>query len=142
MGLRFRPLMPFQTLGGEALFVLPWLWLPIMVEFIKGFRRGAIWPHRLLACLAAPPIVGFALISAWSSQRILYHWAAPGYLMLFPLLGSAIALRIDKAWVRRTLAGSAALALLTTTIIAGQIQFDWLAEPLPDHAQRPYRGGR
>jgi hypothetical protein len=130
MGFRFRPLMPFQTVGGEALFVLPWLWVPMMIVWVQSFRRVAVWSHRLLAWLAAPPIVAFAVISAWSSQRILYHWAAPGYLMLFPLLGDTIARRSDQAWVRRTLAGSAGLIVVTLTVIACQIQFDWLGGAL------------
>jgi hypothetical protein len=126
MGVRFRPLMPLQTLGGEALFVLPWLWVPMMFLLVRGFRRDAAWPHRLLVYLAAPPIIGFAVISAWSSQRILFHWAAPGYLMLFPLAGDAIARRLDRAWVRALLAGTTALVVVAITIIATDIQFDWL----------------
>ena len=124
-GLRFRPLMPIQTLAGEALFVLPWIWVPMMILFARGWRRDAAWPERLLVWLAAPPVMMFALISAWSSQRILYHWAAPGYLMLFPLLGDAIARRLDRTWVRRLLAGSAVLMLASMAVIATQIQFDW-----------------
>jgi 4-amino-4-deoxy-L-arabinose transferase-like glycosyltransferase len=127
-GLRFRPLMPLQVLAGEALFVLPWLWLPMMILFVRGFRRG--WQERLLVWLAAPPIVVFALISAWSSQRILFHWAAPGYLMLFPLLGRAIAERVGLMWVRRAVAGSAALLLACVIVIATQVQFDWLGNGL------------
>ncbi len=126
LGFRFRPWMPLQTLGGEALFVLPWIWLPMMILLVRGFRRGAARRHRLLCCLALPPIAVFALISAWSSQRILYHWAAPGYLMLFPLLGEQIAARLDRIWVRRVIAGSAALVLVAVTVVATQIQFDWL----------------
>ena len=129
-GLRFRPLLPIQTLAGEALFVLPWVWVPMMILFAWGFRRDVAWSERLLVWLAAPPIVLFALISAWSSQRVLYHWAAPGYLMLFPLLGRAIAFRLDRVWLRRLLAGSAALLLASITIIATQIQFDWLGGSL------------
>ena len=127
-GLRFRPLMPIQVLAGEALFVLPWIWLPMMILFVRGFQRP--WPERLLVSLAAPPIVAFALISAWSSQRVLFHWAAPGYLMLFPLLGRAIADRVNRAWLRRLLAGSAALVLASVIVIATQIQFDWLGGSL------------
>jgi 4-amino-4-deoxy-L-arabinose transferase-like glycosyltransferase len=123
-GLRFRPLLPIQVWGGEALFVLPWIWLPMMMLFVRGFRRP--WPEHLLVWLAAPPIVVFALIAAWSSQRVLFHWAAPGYLMLFPLLGRAIAERSGVAWVRRTVAGTVALVLASITVIATQIQFDWL----------------
>ncbi len=126
LGFRFRPWMPLQTLGGEALFVLPWIWLPAMGLLVQGFRRQAAWRHRLLSCLALPPIAVFALISAWSSQRILYHWAAPGYLMLFPLLGARIAGRQEWVWMRRLMAGSAALVLAAAAVVATQIQFDWL----------------
>ncbi len=129
-GLRFRPWMPLATLGGEALFILPWIWLPLMGLFVAAFRRGAPWTHRLLAWLAAPSIVSFALISAWSSQRILFHWAAPGYLMLFPLLGQAIAERLHLAWVRNVIAGTAVLTILAVGVVATQIQFDWLGGSL------------
>jgi 4-amino-4-deoxy-L-arabinose transferase-like glycosyltransferase len=122
MGFRLRPWLVVATLAGEALFVLPWLWVPAMVAFVGGFRRGAGWHHRLLVWLAAPPIVVFALISAWSSQRILYHWAAPGYLMLFPLIGDAI----GRMWMRRAVLGSAALVVTAMVVIVCQIQFDWL----------------
>jgi len=127
-GLRFQPLKPFQVLGGEALFVLPWIWLPMMIVFVRGFR-GA-WAERLLVWLAAPPIVVFALISAWSSQRVLFHWAAPGYLMLFPLLGREIADRVGIVWVRRVMAGSVALVLAAVLVIAAQVQFDWFGGAL------------
>jgi 4-amino-4-deoxy-L-arabinose transferase-like glycosyltransferase len=129
-GLRFRPLMPIQTLGGEALFVLPWIWLPMMILFVRGFRCEADQSRRLLVWLAAPPIVVFALVSAWSSQRILYHWAAPGYLMLFPLLGQAIAHRVRRPWVSRAVVISASLVLASMTAIATQLQFDWLGSRL------------
>ena len=129
-GLRFRPLMPIQTLAGESLFVLPWIWAPMMVLFLAGFRISTPWPRRLLVWLAAPPILLFALISAWSSQRILYHWAAPGYLMLFPLLGEAIAHRVDRAWVRGVIAGSAVFILAAIVVVSTQIQFDWLGNRL------------
>ena len=92
--------LDLETLGGEALFVLPWLWLPMIILGVKALRGGD-WRERLLACLAAPPIVVFALISAWSSQRVLYHWAAPGYLMLFPLLGCFVAEREKQSVAER-----------------------------------------
>ena len=36
MGMRFRPLEPLTTLLGEGLFVLPWIWVPMLVVW---FRR-------------------------------------------------------------------------------------------------------
>lgn len=128
-GLRFRPLGPLEVLGGGALFVLPWFWVPMMWLGWQALRGGPS-AHRLLACLAAPPIIGFALVAAWSGHRVLFHWAAPGYLMLFPLLGQAIAERIDQPWVRRTLAGTTALVLLAVTVIGAQTRWDVLGPAL------------
>jgi hypothetical protein len=125
-GLGVHPLRPFAVVAGEALFVLPWIWLPMMLLWYRVFRDGAPWTHRLLAWLAAPPIMVFALIAAWSSQRILFHWAAPGYLMLFPLLGEAVSVRLQHRWVRRSVGATAGLVLLVLVVIATQIQFDWL----------------
>ncbi|HVY15915.1 MAG TPA: glycosyltransferase family 39 protein [Rhodopila sp.] len=130
LGLQFHPLAPLTTLGGEALFVLPWIWAPMMLLLIRTFRAGAPWPDRLLAWLAIPPIVLFVVLSLWSRQRILFHWAAPGYLMLFPLLGRAMAEREGVPWVRRTVRVTAALLLGAMLIMATQIQLDWLGPGL------------
>jgi hypothetical protein len=128
-GFRFHPAAPFVTLLGEMSFVLPWFGLAMLVLGWKAFRSG--WRDQMLACLAAPPIVVFALISAWSSQRVLYHWAAPGFLMLYPLLGRFVAAHWDRLVVRATIIGSAALCVVSVTVIATQIQFDWLHAAMP-----------
>lgn len=129
-GFRFRPWMPLQVLGGEALFVLPWVWLPMILLLRHGLFRTSDWRERLLAWLAVPPIALFALISIWSSQRILLHWAAPGYLMLFPVLGQAIAQHIGSVHVRRTIAATVALVLVAVTVVSSDMRLDWLGVPL------------
>jgi 4-amino-4-deoxy-L-arabinose transferase-like glycosyltransferase len=126
-GARFHPLGPLVVLGGEALFVLPWIWAPMMLLFVAALRRGpADWRGWLLACLAAPPILLFALVAAWSGQRVLFHWAAPGYLMLFPSLGAAVADRIGSVHVRRTLRHTAIFVVLAVAVVGTQVRFDWL----------------
>jgi len=119
-GLRFHPFAPFTVLLGEALFVLPWIWAPMLAVACKPRPQ-----ERLLVWLAAPPIVAFALISAWSSQRILFHWAAPGYLMLFPLLGRAVAERLHVPAVRRTITVTAALIASAVAVIGLQTSTDF-----------------
>jgi 4-amino-4-deoxy-L-arabinose transferase-like glycosyltransferase len=88
VGLRLHLAAPLAIWGGEALFVLPWVWLPMVCLLVRALVRGpanrAGW---LLAMLGVIPILLFAAVGIWSSSHILYHWAAPGYLMLFPLLG-------------------------------------------------------
>jgi 4-amino-4-deoxy-L-arabinose transferase-like glycosyltransferase len=126
-GWQFHPLAPLVTLGGEALFVLPWIWLPMMAVLIAALRRGpGAWRHWLLSCLALPPIVVFALVSAWASQRVLFHWAAPGYLMLFPLLGDAVARRIDRPAVRWSIAATGGFVILGMAVVASQVRSGWL----------------
>ena len=126
-GVAFHPLGPFIVFAGEALFVLPWIWAPMMVLFIAALRRGpGEWRSWLLSCLAAPPILVFALVAAWSGQRVLFHWAAPGYLMLFPLLGAAVAARIHRAPVQWAVLGTAAFVVAGVVVIATAVRWDWL----------------
>jgi 4-amino-4-deoxy-L-arabinose transferase-like glycosyltransferase len=136
-GMHLRPLAPLETLAGEALFILPWIWLPMMAVLIVAVRLGPReWRSWLLCCLAAPPIVFFAAVSAWSSQRVLLHWAAPGYLMLFPLLGAALARRINLPAVRRLLTGTAVFVVLGMAVVATQVRFDWLHSVIDAVARR------
>ena len=125
---RFNPLGPVLTLAGGALFLLPWIWLPLIVCGFNALRRGPADKGRwLLLCLAAPPIIFFALVSLWS--RVLFHWAAPGYLMLLPLLGDAIARRQRS---RRWLAATAAVVVLGAAFVGSEVRFDWLPLAIGD----------
>lgn len=134
---RFDPFGPLRVLGGGALFVLPGLWLPMMLAFLRALRRGpreaAGW---LCACLAAGPVFGFALVGLWS-RHVLYHWAAPGYLMLFPLLGAEIDRlhRRHPAAVRRTALATAALLVAALAVVGSQMRWNWL--PLPQRRDDP-----
>jgi 4-amino-4-deoxy-L-arabinose transferase-like glycosyltransferase len=136
IGLHFHPLGPVLVLAGEALFVLPWIWGPMLCTTIATLRRRPVdWRAWLLCCLAAPPILGFALIATWSSQRVLYHWAAPGYLMLFPLLGQAIA--SGRSWLgRRGLIATACFVIIALAVVSIQIRTDWLGPVIAANTKR------
>ncbi len=128
VGAKLHPLAPLSIWGGEALFVLPWLWLPMVALLLGALRRGPAERRGwLLAMLAGPPILLFALIGLWSSTRILYHWATPGYLLLFPLLGDW-ATRLRARW-RRSVAVLSGLALAGAALaVAAEIQFGFVGD--------------
>lgn len=128
-GLRFQPWQPFVVWAGEALFVLPWIWVPMILLFLRALRRGAAEPIGwFLALLAATPVLLFALVSIWSSRHILYHWSAPGTLMLFPLLGQAVAQRLEAGapWLRRTIGGTIAFVLVGLALAGSEMRFNWV----------------
>jgi hypothetical protein len=91
-----------------------------------ALRRGPGDKERwLLVCLAAPPIVVFTVASLWSN--VLFHWAAPGYLVLLPLLGDAIARHWqERRPVRIWLIATGAFVVIGTTLFASEVKFNWL----------------
>jgi 4-amino-4-deoxy-L-arabinose transferase-like glycosyltransferase len=116
----FRPLGPLTTLAGEAAFLLPWIWAGLMLVWWRGFFGTT--PQRLLCWMAAPAILLFVVISFWSRQ-VLFHWAVPGYLMLFPLLGAWLA---DRAWAPRAATATAALLAVVACVVVSEVQLAWL----------------
>ncbi len=124
-GGKFAPFGPLIMTAGAAVFLLPWIWLPLVWCGIGALRRGPSDKARwLLVCLAAPPIAFFTVVSLWS--HILFHWTAPGYLMLVPLLGEAAARRLNPRWVRLWLAGTAVFVVLGVASVATEVRFGWL----------------
>jgi 4-amino-4-deoxy-L-arabinose transferase-like glycosyltransferase len=116
---------PLTIFAGEAAFLLPWIWAGLMLVFWRGLR-ATDWRVWLLCCLAAPAIVLFALVSLWSRQ-VLFHWAAPGYLMLFPLLGAWL---VECCWAPRAARATALLLGGAMLVVVGQVRLEFL--PLPD----------
>ncbi|MFG1248967.1 glycosyltransferase family 39 protein [Xanthobacter flavus] len=90
----FHPLTALMVVGGIALFLTPWIWVGLVAAAVRALRARPINPRALLLiCLAAGPVLVFPVVAAWSGAKPFFHWAAPGYLMLFPLLGRATARR-------------------------------------------------
>ena len=88
---------PLALIGLQSLWLAPWIFFPLAALLIRSLWRG---PARekdfFLACLAAVPIILFTAVAFWSSRRVLPHWVAPGYLLLFPILGREIAWRLRQ----------------------------------------------
>ncbi len=124
---RFTPWGPLVALGGQALYLLPWIWLPLFLCLIRACLNGPAKERQwLLACLAIGPIALFTLVAAIGT-RVLPHWAAPGYLMLFPLLGRQVAEALEIGR-RRTRPWLIASAIFMAVLLAGTMvlaQFPW-----------------
>ncbi len=123
---RFQPLGPIGVLAGEAGFLLPWVWVGLMAGLWGALRGGPGDRVRwLLGWLAVVPIVLFAMVALWS-RNVLFHWAMPGYLFLFPLLGERVA-----GWrpgvARRWAMGSAALIGVVLVVAVSEVRLNWLS---------------
>ena len=131
---------PFVALGGQAAFLLPWVWVALMISLGRaawaGPQRARDW---LLFCLAVLPIAVFTLITL-GGTRTLFHWAAPGYLFGCVLLGRDLArdLADGDRTARLWLVGSAlSLVLLFASVIA-LARLPWPTLTLPGGKPVPY----
>src|SRR4029077_12697704 len=66
----------------------------------------------------------------------LFHWAAPGYLMLVPLLGEAIARWQTSRLVRIWLGATAVFVVLGVVVVASQVRFNWLSGLVADSGKK------
>jgi 4-amino-4-deoxy-L-arabinose transferase-like glycosyltransferase len=107
---------------GEAVYLLPWIFVALIAAALQAFRRGDDRAQFLL-WLALPPILVFTITPFWG-DRGLPHWTMPGWFFLFPLLDQgALTAKLN---LRRWAAGSAlflaALALLVVTQRFGWVE--------------------
>ena len=129
LGHRWQPFAPLAALLGEALFLLPWIWVTMMVALASALGRRLVWPTWLLAAAGLPAIALFALVGIWSAKPILFHWAAPGYLMLLPLLGIQLE-RWSTSWprlVRGVSMATAGLVISGLTLVGSEVRWNWMS---------------
>ena len=122
---------------GELLYLFPWIALGLLGALARAVRRGPDDPATwLFACLALPPLAGFALISLWAP--VLPHWAALGWLLAFPLLGRELALREGQSGrspsLHRRTEASAVLLIALSALFATQAATGWIERWAPGFA--------
>jgi len=127
-------LAPFaENVAGQALWLLPWIWLPLVWVFARALVRGPSDDRGwFFACLAGIPIVLFTLATL-GGRRGLPHWQAPGYLFAFPLLGRAMATWWTRAprLFSRALASAAVVLIVVTSVAVLQVRTGWVASVAP-----------
>jgi len=127
-----------QNVAGQAGYLLPWFWAPLALLLVRATRTGprdrAAW---FCVCLGAPPVIVFTL-AALGGRPGLPHWPAPGWFLLLPLLGAAIArweLR-DAATAVRRLRIAAAVFVSLLTIVVSHAATGWMTLVVPSLHQR------
>lgn len=95
------------SICGQAIWLLPWIWLPLIWQLFVGLRSRKTNPAKWFCAMTAIlPILFFTVVTLWAKLGFHFHWQAPGYLMLFLPLGFATANAIDgakKIWLKRWL---------------------------------------
>jgi hypothetical protein len=131
----------FTSIFGQAAFIGPWVWFPMLLACGRAVRYGrSNLTSWFVLCLASGPIVLFTAVSLWAPTNGHYHWQAPGYLILFPLLAN---LAVDKlktghVLTRRWLAMSTAALFVIIGVIGTEAATGW-AHALLKNSLRPER---
>ena len=117
-----------KNVAGQALAILPWLWVGLVIELVTRSRQ----PERqFVSWLSVPPIVLFTGVAAWSStSQHHFHWATPGYLLLFLPLGETVrrGLEAGSRLYRGGLAATAAATLIGIAVLTSHIATGWLQD--------------
>ncbi len=104
-----------RSLIGQVGWLAPWIWLPLIIQLFKA-GKSTDDRHSFLFWCAVLPIAFFTAIALVSRIGFHFHWQAPGYLMLFPLLGVMATRRLEtgsiliKRWIR----GSVLFTVITS----------------------------
>ena len=121
-----------HNIGGQAVELFPWIWLPLVIELYRCFRRGAAPERQLIGWLSVTPIVLFTAVAAYAPIGNHFHWGSPGYLLLFLPLGETIDRALRAAPQRRWWLGAAvAASLLLMSAAASHTATGWLTNVGP-----------
>ncbi len=112
--LQFRPDALASAIGGQAAYLLPWIWVILVALLVRGLRRfrgDASEAERFLICQSVAPLAAFTAVACF--RPVLPHWTLVGYLSIFPLLGRSweARYRLDPARMRIRLGVVAAAPL-------------------------------
>ena len=127
---RLTPFGPIVGLAGQAALLLPWIAVPLVWAGWGAVKAGRRDPRSWLCLMAAAPtIVLFTLLPLFGS-KVLPHWPMPGWLMLFPVLGDALA-RSHRAWPRWWAAISTGLLLVFWALAVSDAATAWVRDVFP-----------
>ncbi len=113
----------------QALYVLPWIWLPLVLALAGSTKRilkEGCEPDRFLASQSLAPLGIFAWVACRGT--VLPHWSLIGLASAFPLLGFRWAGKLDEQpeRFRRALSRMTILPAALSFLIVAQARWDLL----------------
>ena len=118
-------------LAGQAGLLLPWIAVPLAWASWRGWREGQ-GPARFCLIAGLPTVLLFSLLPL-GGAKVLPHWPMPGWVLLFPLLGEALARAgaAGRRWPRRWAWTSAALLALLWGVGVSDAATAWIKGAFP-----------
>ena len=105
------------NLGGQFLWMAPWVFVPMLVAAYEALRGGRKAERSWFClCLGLPTILLFTLVPLWG-DRGLPHWQMPGWLMLFPVLGDHFAREVLVRRRPRVWLATSAISLAVVAVV-------------------------
>jgi hypothetical protein len=122
VGWRFRPDALLVTIGGQVLYLFPWIWLALVLVLFRLLRTGNALGgvERLLLCHSVVPLSFFLAVSC--VRMSLPHWSLTGFVPLFPVVGAQWAAMMTDApgKTRRRFAWQAGTTIVLAAVIVIQ----------------------
>jgi len=114
-----------QTLGGQAAYLSPMVFIPLLVVIWQSIRIGLMKRDNsqlFYFLFGSIPVLLFFLVSFF--KPILPHWTLPGYIMLILPLSVMLSKGLDtRGWVRAVLKLS--VILVVAIMILGIAHIKW-----------------
>ncbi len=119
-GFSLHPLWFARNILGQALWLAPWIWVPLIMTLIRSYKnRKENDKAAFFFWTSVLPIVFFTVITLWSNTQYHFHWQAPGYMMLFIPLGAWAAKRLDNPHRAKKTRRWLFLSAIFTVVLAG-----------------------
>ena len=125
---RFNPGGLLTALLGEAGLLTPWVTVPLVWAAVKAMRARE--PRAWFLLIAAAPTVVLFNLLPLVGAKVLPHWPMPGWLLLFPLLGAALA-QSTKAWPARWAWASGAALAVIWAVAVSDAATAWIKDAIP-----------
>ena len=112
------------AVAGQALYLLPWMWIYLWVALLRAMRRARTDPgataDRFFLAQVAAPMAAFLWVSC--QRKVLPHWSLIGIIPAFCLLGRDWA-SIPWEKLRKRLAILAAVPVVGACLFVAQARW-------------------